>query len=75
MEVEEEFKIHTYLKADLAHLYNPNMPIVSAMRKLRRWIRRNEDLYDKMYESKEGKNDHAYTRRQVQLIVTYLGEP
>ena len=35
MEKDERFIIRTYEKAELAHLYNPNMPLVSAMRKLR----------------------------------------
>ncbi len=33
MEKDERFIIRTYEKAELAHLYNPNMPLVSAMRK------------------------------------------
>ena len=44
MEKDERFIIRTYEKAELAHLYNPNMPLVSAMRKLRAWIRRNRQL-------------------------------
>ena len=46
MEKDERFIIRTYEKAELAHLYNPNMPLVSAMRKLRAWIRRNRQLTD-----------------------------
>ncbi|WP_321330766.1 DUF4248 domain-containing protein [uncultured Bacteroides sp.] len=75
MKEDEKFAVRSYSKSDLAHLYNPNMPLISAMRKLRCWIQRNEDLYEKLYCGKEGKNDHYYTRRQVELIVTYLGEP
>ena len=28
-----------------------------------------------MYSGGEGKNDHAYSARQVRLIVKYLDEP
>lgn len=41
----------------------------------REWIRNNKELYDAMYSGGEGKNDHAYSARQVRLIVRYLDEP
>ena len=65
---EEPFVIRPYLKSELAHLYNPYVPLVYAMRKMREWIRN-------MYSGGEGKNDHAYSARQVRLIVRYLDEP
>ena len=73
--VEEPFVIRPYLKSELAHLYNPYVPLVYAMRKMREWIRNNKELYDAMYSGGEGKNDHAYSARQVRLIVKYLDEP
>lgn len=72
---EESFVIRPYLKADLAHRYNPHLPLVYAMQKLRSWIRNNKELYKAMYSGGEGKNDHAYSARQVRLIVKYLDEP
>ena len=65
---EEPFVIRPYL-------YNPYVPLVYAMRKMREWIRNNKELYDAMYSGGEGKNDHAYSARQVRLIVRYLDEP
>lgn len=41
---EEPFVIRPYLKSELAHLYNPYVPLVYAMRKMREWIR-NIDTY------------------------------
>ena len=35
----------------------------------------NKELYDAMYSGGEGKNDHAYSSRQVRLIVKFLDEP
>ena len=61
MEKDEGFIIRTYEKAELAHLYNPNMPLVSAMRKLRAWIRRNRQLTDALTATGENKRDHSYT--------------
>ena len=44
-------------------------------RQLRGWIRNNKELYDAMYSGGEGKNDQAYSSRQVRLIVKFLDEP
>ena len=73
--IEEPFIIRSYRKAELAHLYNPDMPLVPAMRKMRYWIKRNPALYNAMYSAGEGPGDHHYTRRQVRMIVVTLGEP
>ena len=62
MEKDERFIIRTYEKAELAHLYNPNMPLVSAMRKLRAWIRRNRQLTDALTATGENKRDHSSWR-------------
>ena len=69
---EEPFVIRPYLKSELAHLYNPYVPLVYAMRKMREWIRNNKELYDAMYSGGEGKNDHAYSARQVDRKSTRL---
>lgn len=72
---EEPFVIRPYLKSELAHLYNPHLPLIYAMQKFRGWIKNNQKLYEAMYSGSEGKNDHAYSTRQVHLIVKYLDEP
>lgn len=72
---EETFVIRPYLKSELAHLYNPHLPLIYAMQKFRGWIKNNQKLYEAMYSGSEGKNDHAYSTRQVRLIVKYLDEP
>ena len=45
---EEPFVIRPYLKSELAHKYNPHLPLIYAMQKLRGWIRNNKELYDAM---------------------------
>ena len=72
---EEPFVIRPYLKSELAHKYNPHLPLIYAMQKLRGWIRNNKELNDAMYSGGEGKNDHAYSTRQVRLSVKFLDEP
>ena len=73
--IEEPFIIRSYGKAELAHLYNPEMPVAAAMRKMRYWIQRNPELYKAMYQAGEARGDHRYTHRQVRLIVGILREP
>ena len=73
--MSSNFKVQSYLKCDLAQLYHPHLPVPYAMSKLRAWIRRCPELHEKMYIGGEGQNDHAYTRRQVALIVQYLDAP
>lgn len=72
---EEPFIIRPYLKSELAHKYNPHLQMIYAMQKFRTWIRNNKELYAALYNGSEGKNDHAYSIRQVRLIVKYLDEP
>ena len=52
---EEPFVIRPYLKSELAHKYNPHLPLIYAMQKLRGWIRNNKELYDAMYSGGEGR--------------------
>ncbi|WP_455664237.1 DUF4248 domain-containing protein [Phocaeicola sp.] len=73
--IEEEIKIKSYSKADIAHLYNPTMCYVSAMRTLRRWINRNEKLVKALSDSGYIPSQHSFTPKQVELIFTYLGRP
>ena len=49
-EEETKFVVKSYLKADLAHLYHPNLPIPYAMCKLRGWIRKNKELHSLLYQ-------------------------
>ena len=37
-EIEKQIEIKSYGKAEIAHLYNPTMSYVSALRTLRKWI-------------------------------------
>ncbi len=73
--LEEEVKIKSYTKHELAHLYNPTQCYVSAMRTLRTWIERNEKLGKALSEHGYIPSQHSYTPKQVELIFTYLGKP
>ena len=71
MEKDERFIIRTYEKAELAHLYNPNMPLVSAMRKLRAWIRRNRQLTDALTAT--GKGGAFAVACALSLVLFFVG--
>lgn len=73
---QEDFQIRVYLKTELAQLYAPHLSPEAALRKMRKWIHRNPELYHRLYdEGNEGKNEQAYSKRQVGIIVQYLDTP
>lgn len=72
---ETKFVIKTYLKTELALLYNPYMSTEGALRKMRRWIIRNPELKAEMDALQISLTDRQYTPKQVGVIVKHLGEP
>lgn len=74
-ETEEEIKTKSYSKSELAHLYNPTMCYISAMRTLRLWISRNEKLKKALSDNGYILSQHSFTPKQVELIFIYLGKP
>ena len=73
--MEEEFRIRTYAKAELAHLYNPCMTIPAALRTLARWITGNKTLATQLSVLEYNHRSRIYTPKQVKAIVEHLGEP
>jgi len=72
---ETKFVVRTYLKTELALLYNPYMSTEGALRKMRRWICQQPELKTQMDALQFSRTDRQYTPMQVRLIVKYLGEP
>lgn len=72
---ENQFVVRTYLKVELAKLYNPHMSDEGALRKMRRWINHQPELRKQMRALQISPSDRQYTPRQVRLIVQHLGEP
>ena len=72
---EEPFRLHAYRKNELALMYFPDLCKESAGKNLRRWIKNCKELYTKMVEEGYDKNRKFYLRREVELIVEYLGLP
>ncbi len=68
-------EIKSYYKKTLAHFYFPDISEEYALRKLRGWIQYNPALHRELYDGPEGQNDQSFSRRQVKVLIKYLGEP
>lgn len=76
MEKEEsKFVLRSYPKAELALLYFPGNDPDSAVRNLRRWIMRQPEIMAAFEAVGYDKKLHSYFKREVEIIVKYLGEP
>ena len=62
-------------KSALAASYFPELASHQACNRLRRWIIRCTELYDKLRETDYRPEQRIFTPRQVGLIIHYLGEP
>ncbi|MDO4161372.1 MAG: DUF4248 domain-containing protein [Prevotellaceae bacterium] len=67
--------IKSYTKRELALMYFPNVDAHTATTRLARWIRRCEPLFEKLVSDNYKVKARILTRRQVALIIEYLGEP
>lgn len=72
---ENGFIVRTYKKSDLAHLYNPDTSILTALQLLKKWIKANDGLSVALAGTGLKTTAKLYTPKQVELIVEYLGEP
>lgn len=72
---EHPFQLRAYRKQDLALMYFPEEDKAGATRNLRRWIEQCIDLFKRLMEEGYNKRRKFYTRREVELIVEYLGLP
>ena len=75
IELEEDFKIRTYTKVELACLYNPGMCISGALRTLARWISGNSALVAELSRLDYNHRNRIFTPKQISVIVDHLGEP
>lgn len=72
---ETDFIIRSYTKAELAQLYCPGLDPTLALQKLYRWMRKSTALTQALSEVDYNKHRHSFLKREVRLIVYYLGEP
>ena len=72
---QQEFKIRTYGRMELAQTYFPTLLALSAWNKLKRWIDNCPQLKKRLAELTENPKARTWTPRQVEAIVEMLGEP
>ena len=77
MEEERIFIARCYGKAELAHLYFPELNREIATRKLNRWIKKCTGLHEELTQEEFSYCPlmKTFTAREVRIIVHYLGEP
>ncbi|WP_455671784.1 DUF4248 domain-containing protein [Phocaeicola sp.] len=75
MDTEKTIAVKAYNKAELAHMYNPDMTYASSMRTLRSWIAHNKTLSRELKKTGYVPSQHKFIPKQVELIFTYLGMP
>ena len=67
--------LHSLTKSELAELYFPGAPRSSALRLLHKYITNAHGLLPALEQVGYTRTSRRLTRRQVQLIFEYLGEP
>lgn len=67
--------ITSLTKRQLATMYFPIGSVSNALRRLNRYINHAHGLMPALLATGYRANDRHFTRRQVQLIFEYLGEP
>ena len=67
--------LRPYTKSELATMYFPIGSTSNALRRLNRYINHAHGLLPALLATGYRVNDRHFTRRQVQLIFEYLGEP
>ena len=70
-----ERPLHSLTKSELATMYFPIGSTSNALRRLNRYINHAHGLLPALLATGYRVNDRHFTRRQVQLIFEYLGEP
>lgn len=71
----QDYIIKSYTKGQLAALYFPCAPRSSALRLLHKYITTAHGLLPALERVGYTRASRRLTRRQVQLIFEYLGEP
>lgn len=75
MKTNMELEQRSYDKAELAMLYFPQSTPTAALKRLTRWIGKNPELCKKLEASNLSKYSKYWSRKQVEIIVFYLGDP
>jgi hypothetical protein len=68
-------RVYARTKSQMAALYFPNIQLLSARKKLVRWMHRSTELMAALESTGYHANQRNLSCKQVGLIFRYLGEP
>ncbi len=71
----ESFKVRAYGFCELAQLYFPNITKKSASVQLKRWIKGNFEIQNKLFGTGFKSGQRILTPKQVLIIIQIIGEP
>ena len=74
-QAEQEFRLRTYKKNELAMMYFPDVSKAAASRNFRRWIRNCPPMMKELDAMGYDKNRQYLLKAEVAVIVKHLGEP
>ena len=72
---EQEFRLRTYKKNELAMMYFPDVSKAAASRNFRRWIKNCPPMMKELDAMGYDKNRQDLLKAEVAVIVKHLGEP
>ena len=72
---EQEFRLRTYKKNELAMMYFPDVSKAAASRNFRRWIKNCPPMMKELEAMGYDKNRQYLLKAEVVVIVKHLGEP
>jgi hypothetical protein len=72
---DDDMKIKSYPKSELAMLYFPDSHPRVAVNHLNEWIKRCQPLAAALADCHQGRYAKFWSAQAVRLIVGYLGEP
>ena len=70
-----DFEIRAYSKKELALCYFPDLDPRLAVKRLMRWVNRNEELVNELKKTGYKDKFRSINPCQVELIIKFLGEP
>lgn len=72
---DKKFELRAYDKIELALLYCPGRTAEAAGKTLWRWMKKCDPLMAALAEIGYDMSRHRFMKKEVELIVRYLGEP
>jgi hypothetical protein len=73
--MDDKFKIKSYGYGELAQMYFPSISKKSASIQLSKWLKLNANLKSKLQSVGFKSGQKILTPKQVDIIISFIGEP